>query len=172
MNLSKRIYAAFLVSVGLWCVAIVVAPVLHAYDGSVGRSVADALYFGFAKICHQIDGRSLHVFGEKFGVCVRCTSIYFSFLAGLLFYPFVRSLKSNKVPDKRWLFFGILPMVIDVFLNDLGIHQSGDALRAVTGSIAGFVLAFYMLPLFIEGLTHLTFHRNLQGDTRHAGQTK
>ena len=172
MNLSKRIYAAFLVSVGLWCVAIVAAPVLHAYDGSVGRSVADALYFGFAKICHQIDGRSLHVFGEKFGVCVRCTSIYFSFLAGLLFYPFIRALETNNVPDKRWLIVGILPMVIDAFLNDLGILQSGDATRVVTGSIAGFVLAFYILPLFIEALMQLSFHRNLQGDTRHAGQTK
>jgi uncharacterized membrane protein len=172
MNLSKRIYTIFLVSVGLWCVAIVAAPVLHGYGGSVGRSIGDALYFGFAKICHQIDGRSLHVFGEKFGVCVRCTSIYFSFLAGLLFYLFVRALETNNVTDKRWLIVGILPMVIDAFLNDFGIHQSGDALRAVTGSIAGFVLALYILPLFIEALTQLTFHRNLQGDTRYAGQTK
>ena len=172
MNLSKRIYAAFLVSVGLWCIAIVAAPVLHAYGGPVVRSIANGLYFGFAKICHQIDGRSLHVFGEKFGVCVRCTSIYFSFLAGLLYYPFVRSLKSIKVPDKRWLLFGIVLMVIDAFLNDLGIHQSGDTTRVVTGSIAGFVLAFYILPLFIEAVTQLSFHRNLQGDTRYAGQTK
>jgi len=172
MNLSKRIYTTFLVAIGLWCLAIVAAPMLHGYGGSVGRSIADAFYFGFAKICHQIDGRSFHLFGEKFGVCVRCSSIYFSFLAGLLFYPFARALEDNNIPEKRWLIVAILPMVIDAFLNDLGIHQSGDALRAVTGSIAGFVLAFYILPLFIEALTQLTFHRNLQGDTRYAGQTK
>ncbi len=171
MNLSRRIYAAFLVSVSLWCVAVVAAPVLHMYGGAGGRSVADALYLGFSRICHQIDGRSLHLFGAKFGVCIRCTSIYFSFLTGLLVYPFIRSLESTRVPNKRWLVLGILPMIVDAFLNDLGIHSSGDATRVMTGSIAGFVFAIYILPLFIEALKQLIFHRNLEGDSRYAGQT-
>jgi uncharacterized membrane protein len=168
MNFSKRIYAAFLASVGLWCLAIVAAPVLHAYGGTAGQTIADALYLGFSRICHQIDGRSLHVCGGKFGVCMRCSSIYFSFFAGLVLYPFFRSLASSKVPDKRWLLLAVVPMVIDAFLNDAGILQSGEASRVVTGSIAGFVFAFYILPLFIEALTQIFSHRTLQGDSRYA----
>jgi uncharacterized membrane protein len=171
MDLSKRIYAAFLISVGLWCLAIVAAPVLHTFGGTVGRPVANAIYFGFSKICHQMDGRSLHVFGSKFGVCVRCTSIYFSFLFGLVIYPFIRSLESYNVLNRYWLLLGIIPMVVDAFLSDLGIHHSSDVTRAFTGSIAGFVFAFYILPLFIEALTQLFIQRNIEGDSRYAGQT-
>ena len=50
MIFSKRIYTIFLSSVGLWCLAIVAAPVLHAYGGTAGRTVADALYLGFSRI--------------------------------------------------------------------------------------------------------------------------
>ena len=171
MNLSKRIYTAFLISVGLWCLAIVAAPVLHAIGGTVGSPVANAFYFGFSRICHQIDGRSLHVFGSKFGVCVRCTSIYFSFLLGLVVYPFIRSLDSYNVPNRYWLLLGLIPMIVDAVLSDLGIHRSGDATRVFTGSIAGFVFAFYVLPLFIEAITQLFNQRNLEGDSRYAGQT-
>jgi uncharacterized membrane protein len=169
MNLSERVYAAFLFSVALWCLAIVAAPVLHAIDYGESRWIADVLYLGFAKICHQIDGRSLHVFGDKFGVCIRCTAIYWSFLAGLVVYPFARSLQSNILPNRLWLIVGIAPMVIDAFLNDSAIHQSGEFSRVVTGSIAGFMFAFFILPLLIEALKQLIVHRTLQGDSRYAG---
>jgi len=172
MTLSKRIYTGLLLAVGLWCLAIVAAPVLQVYGGMPGQTIASALYLGFARICHQIDGRSLHVFGEKFGVCIRCTSIYFSFFVGLVAFPFIRGHKAQTIPDRRWLIVGIVPMVLDAFLNDSGIHQSGDTTRVLTGSIAGFVLALYVLPLFIEALTQLSSHRNRQGDSRYAGQTQ
>jgi uncharacterized membrane protein len=169
MNLSKRIYTAFLVSVALWCLTIVAAPLLRALGGGSAKWISDALYLGFAGICHQIDGRSLHIDGEKFGVCVRCTSIYFSFFVSLIVYPFARSLESNETPNKRWLIVGIVPMVIDAILNDSGIHLSGELTRVVTGSVAGFVLAFYILPLFIEALKQLFVHRTIQGESRYAG---
>jgi len=172
MILSRRIYTIFLSSVGLWCLAIVAAPVLRVYGGSAGRTVAEGLYLGFSRICHQIDGRSLHLCGAKFGVCIRCTSIYFSFLAGLILYPFVHPLESKNVPGRGWLLLAVVPMVVDAFFNDAGIHQSGELTRVVTGSIAGFVFALYILPLFIEALTQLSSHRNPQGDTRYAGQTQ
>ena len=171
MLLPKRIYTAFLLSVGFWCLAIVAPPLLHALGGPAAKSVGDAMYFGFSRVCHQIDGRSLHIFGIKLGVCIRCTSIYFSFLAGLLVYPIARSLDSVTVPERRWLLLAVAPMAVDAFLNDLNVHQSGDFTRLVTGCIAGFVLAFYILPLVIEALTQLSVHRNYQGDSRYAGQT-
>jgi len=172
MNLSKRIYIVFVASVALWCLAVVTAPALQSLGGTGGRSIADALYLGFSKICHQIDGRSFHVFGAKFGVCIRCTSIYFSFFFGLLLYPFFRSLDSCSVPHTRWIMLAVLPMALDAILNDFGIHQSTEATRVVTGSVAGFIFAFYILPLFIEALTQLSIRRTHQGDSRYAGQTQ
>lgn len=172
MDLSKRIYTAFLASVGLWCLAIVVTPLLHVFWGETGASIANGFYFGFARICHQLDERSLHLFGAKFGVCIRCTSIYFSFFAGLIVYPFARSLRSKAIPGRRWLLVAIVPMALDALLNDLGILQSGEISRIVTGSTAGFVVSFYVVPLFIDALTQLSVHRNSQGESHYAGQTQ
>jgi len=172
MNLSKRIYTAFVLSAGLWCVAIVAAPVLYALGGAGGRTFAEALYLGFSRICHQLDGRSLHLFGAKFGVCVRCTSIYFSFFLGLLLYPFFRSLDSGSIPNVRWLLVAVFPMAADAALNDLGIHRSDELTRVVTGSVAGFIFALFILPLFLEALKQLFIRRNLQGDSRYAGQAQ
>jgi uncharacterized membrane protein len=172
MNLSRRIYTVLLAAVGLWCAAIVAIPVLHAFGGSIGQSLADGLSLGFSRVCHQLDDRSIHVFGQKFGVCIRCTSIYFSFLAGLIVYPFIRPLDSANPPGRRWLILAVAPMVLDALLNDLGIHQSGEVSRVLTGSLAGFIFAFAVLPLFIEALKQLLLHRTVQGDSHYAGQTQ
>jgi uncharacterized membrane protein len=59
----------------VWCVSIAAAPVLGL----------NAVYQLFSIICHQDPARTLHILGEPFAVCIRCTSIYFGFLAGLLF---------------------------------------------------------------------------------------
>jgi len=169
--MSKRIYIAFLSSVGLWCLIIVAAPLLEVFGGATGRSIGDALYLGLSRVCHQIDGRSLHIFGAKFGVCVRCTSIYFSFLAGLIVYPFVRPLDSTVPAGRGWLLLAVVPMAVDAVLNDLRVHQSGDVTRIVTGTLAGVVFAFYILPLVLEAFNQLSSHRRHQGDSHYAGQT-
>ncbi|HTP13536.1 MAG TPA: DUF2085 domain-containing protein [Bacteroidota bacterium] len=119
-----------------------------------------------------MDSRSLHIAGEKFGVCVRCTSIYFSFLAGVLLAPVVRRLDSKSVPRPAWIIAAILPMALDAVLNDLGILASSEVSRVITGSLAGFVFAFFIVPVFVEAITQLLVHRTLQGDTRYAGKTE
>ncbi len=169
--MPRRIYTALLISVGLWCLAIVAPTFLIGFGGSLGHSIADTLYLGFSRICHQIDDRSLHLFGVKFAVCIRCTSIYFSFLGGILLYPLFRSLRGTTLPDKRWLLLAVLPMTLDAILNDLHVHQSDDLTRSVTGAIAGLVFAFFVVPLILEAVTQILTHRHYQGDSRYAGQT-
>ncbi len=172
MDVSKRIYIAFLAAVVFWCAAIVAAPVLRAIGGHAGESLAAILYGGFSRICHQIDARSLHVLGEKFGVCIRCTSIYFSFLAGIALYPLLRPFTARVLPHPAWIVLAIAPMALDAVLNDFGILSSTELSRAVTGSLAGFIFAFAVLPVFIEAITQLLVHRTLQGDSHHAGKTQ
>lgn len=170
--MQKKIYSLVLFSTALWCLAIVMAPLLKSHGGDVGGHIADILYFGFSRICHQFDSRSLHLFGAKLGVCVRCSSIYFSFLAGLLIVPLVRSARPRSIPPALWLVVGIVPMALDALLNDLGILLSTDSSRIITGSLAGVVLSFFILPLFTEAMMQIFVHRNLQGDSRYAGKTE
>ncbi|HEY6951775.1 MAG TPA: DUF2085 domain-containing protein [Bacteroidota bacterium] len=172
MNLSRRIYAVLLISTGLWCLAIVLTPILRVVGGEAGATMANACYRGFSRICHQLDERSLHLLGAKFGVCIRCTAIYFSFFFGVIVYPFVRSLRTKETPDMRWLFAAIAPMVLDALFNDLGIFRSGELSRVITGSVGGFVLAFFIVPLFIDAITQILIHRTSQGETHYAGQTQ
>lgn len=148
------------------------APLLKTQGSDVGRHAAGVLYFGFSRICHQFDSRSLHLFGAKLGVCVRCSSIYFSFLAGVLVVPLVRSVGPRSIPSTMWLLVGIAPMALDALLNDLGILLSTDISRIITGSLAGVVLSFFILPLLTEAMMQIFVHRNLQGDSRYAGKTE
>ena len=172
MDISKRIYTAFLAAVAFWCLMIVAAPALHAVGGTAGEFLSTILYGGFSRICHQMDSRSLHFLGEKFGVCVRCTTIYFSFFAGLVLYPFLRSLNARNLPHPAWIALAVAPMALDAALNDLGIFLSTEVSRVITGAAAGFIFAFYILPVFIEATTQLLVHRSLQGDSHHAGKTQ
>lgn len=170
--MQKKIYFFVLLSATLWCLAILMAPLLKTHGGDVGRHAADVLYFGFSRICHQFDSRSLHVFGSSLGVCVRCSSIYFSFLAGLFIVPLVRTVGFRSIPPAKWLLVGIAPMALDALLNDLGILLSTDFSRMITGSLAGLVLSFVILPLFTEAVMQILVHRKLPGDFRYARKTE
>jgi uncharacterized membrane protein len=172
MLLKTKIYLAVLVSTGLWCAAIVSAPLLRVIGASEATVISNALYFALSKICHQLDDRSLHIAGAKFGVCIRCSSIYFSFFVGLLVFPLIRSMESKSRMNLKLLAMGVLPMALDALCNDLGIHASSDVSRLVTGTLAGFILAFLMLPLLVEALTQIVELRKLQGDTRHAAKAQ
>ncbi len=172
MNIPKRIYTVFISAVALWCLLILAAPLLRSSGSSAGEAVSNILYAGFSRICHQLDSRSFHLLGAKFGVCVRCTSIYFSFFVGVALYPFLRRLASGSVPSLGWMILAVGPMVVDVLLNDLGIMSSTEISRIVTGSISGFVFAFFVVPVFVEATAHLFFHSTLQGDSLYAGKTQ
>src|SRR5512140_273243 len=139
MDLTRKRYVDVLLSVGVWCGLIVLAPVLRAVGSPDLLVMSNALYFGFSKVCHQLDDRSIHLMGVKLGVCVRCSSIYLSFFVALLVYPYFRSLKSPVVPKLGLLALGVIPMALDAFSNDLGIHASSDLSRFLTGSLAGFI---------------------------------
>ena len=149
MDTTRRSYSILLSLVALWCGMIVLAPLLQG----TSESASSLIYKFFSRICHQLDERSFHVAGAKFAVCIRCSSIYFAFFAGLAFYPFVKGLMNRATPGLRWLFFASIPMFLDVFLSLTGIHTSTDATRLVTGGIFGFALPWYIMPVLFDALT-------------------
>lgn len=149
MNILKSTYAVLLVGACAWCMAIVAAPLLA--ENFAGYT----LYQAFHQICHQLPERSFHLAGESFGVCARCTSIYFAFLIGIVAYPFFKSLDDVRIPSRALLVAAMLPMLIDVGLGVLDIHESSLATRVFTGAIFGLVLPFIILPVALEAVQQL-----------------
>ena len=168
MELNKRTYLVLLSLVTLWCGGIVLAPVLS----SVLPTVSGFLYSLYAPICHQIDARSLHVVGEKLGVCARCSSIYFGFLLSLIVYPFVRELSRPSLPTRHWVALAVVPMIVDVILTYAGIHTSTLVTRAFTGVMFGSIMPYYIIPPLLEGIAQLRVQYLAQGGLFYARKTQ
>jgi uncharacterized membrane protein len=151
-TITFRIYSLFTILVAFWCAGILAAPLLvHAgWHGS-----ADIVYSACSRVCHQNDARSFHMDGVKFGVCIRCSAIYFGFLIGLLLMPLSGALKRLRIPKPALLIAVILPMVIDAVLNDTGIHASTTMTRMATGLVFGGVMPWCIVPLLIDACLQL-----------------
>jgi uncharacterized membrane protein len=159
----RTTYGFILGGVILWCGAILLAPILASWEGAP-RVVSSVLYRFFTPICHQIDGRSFHVFGFPFAVCSRCSSIYIAFLAGTLIYPLIRDLQRPAMPSRTLLTLAVLPMALDAGANFLGIYEATFLSRTLTGALFGLLLPFVVLPVAIEGAGQL-FSTHLQKGT-------
>ncbi len=168
VEFNRRTYLVLVMLVAAWCGGILLAPFLNAIHNDAGSF----LYFFYAPICHQIDGRSFHLFGEKLGVCARCSSIYLSFFLSLLVYPVMNQLATPSLPRKHWIALAILPMVVDVCLTVAGIHSSTLLTRAVTGALFGSILPLYLLPPLLEGIAQLWDQHFVRGGSVYARKTQ
>ena len=122
---------------------IVGAPLLKAggMDGAAG-----AAYAAFALVCHQMDGRSFHLFGFKLAVCARCFGLYAGALAGALLYPLARPLVRRDLPARGWLIAAAVPTTIDFALGFFHVWENTHASRFLTALLLGFAVAFYFVP--------------------------
>ena len=150
MDRSRSMYGILLSLVALWCLSIVGAPL--ARIAGAPAVIPDFLYAMFSRVCHQFPDRTFHLAGEPFGVCIRCSAIYFGFLAMLVAYPFVWSIGETAVPPRWILIAGLAPMAIDVVLNFFGFHASSVLTRVISGSIAGMILPFFVVPPLLDAL--------------------
>ncbi|MCI0450161.1 MAG: DUF2085 domain-containing protein [Chlorobi bacterium] len=146
---QKIIYTIVLAVSLIWCGGILVAP-LWAVESGFKQSLSDGFYSFYSSSCHQLDERSFHLNEYKFGVCSRCTSIYFGFLFGIILYPFIRKLNNIELPSLLYLFIGVVLMVIDVGLDIAGVVKNSFITREISGSILGAILPFYIIPGIIR----------------------
>ena len=156
MKYITAAYVKLLVCTLGWCGAFIVPPLI-AFSGSI-PTVAGFFYSFFSLICHQYDTHSLHVFGYKLAVCARCSAIYFGFLFGVLVFPFFR-FKETEHQRTVWI-IAVTPMLIDVGLSFIGVHESDPLTRLVSGSFFGVVAAKMLVPLLIPFLTTKKFSIN------------
>ena len=148
MRTVRLAYALALTATLFWCFLLVAAPAcVHA--GGAWAPVGETIYTAFHPICHQIDGRSVHVFGLPLAACSRCSAIYCAFLLGLIAYPFVWRLDTPRAPSRVTLALAIAPMLLDVILTFSGIHASDTVSRLLTGMVFGVMVPFVVMPVYL-----------------------
>ncbi len=166
--MSKVTWAYLLALAGtaVWCALVVAAPgFMHA--GGAWTPIGETIYTGFHRICHQIDARSLHLFGFPLAACSRCSAIYFAFLAGTVLYPFVRPLQTPHTPSRLTFLLALAPVLVDVGLAISGVHESGTLSRLITGAFFGVMLPFVVLPVYLGAILEhspsSSIHTHLKG---------
>lgn len=148
---AVMVYVALLLVSVLWLGMIFAAPGLIAS----GHELAGVtLYRSFSAICHQMPERSLHLHGLPLAVCSRCTAIYAGFFLGLVVSPFVRGLRNQTMPARRWLLWAALPVVVDFSGGWIGLFANTFFSRTATGLLAGAAMSFYLLPSCLAIVNH------------------
>jgi len=145
--IRQKPYPLLLALVFLWCLFIVVPPILAFISFSPSSG-----YHFFSRLCHQDPSRSLFIFGHPLAVCARCSMIYFGFLTGMIIAGFWYPEHMNF---RLWFSVIVFPMVLDVVLDLIGLHRTTMMTRVITGVIFGVGSGFLLTPLLAEGITAL-----------------
>ena len=99
---------------------------------------------GLALICHRKESRCIEIFGHKGFLCARCTGLGIGIVTSFLIQLLGLSLNGH-VPQ----FFGLLlasPMVFDGLSQLLGIRESTNSIRLLTG----FLFSFGLLSILVS----------------------
>lgn len=151
IGINEKIFQIFyfLFSIFFWFFLILIAPYL-TYLGGVYESISYFIYYLFSFICHQQPSRSFFLFEYKFAVCARCTGIYLGALIAVIIYSLFKEIDETKTPSKWPLIISLIPIGIDGLGQLIGLWESNNFLRLITGFIFGFVVLFYLLPVYNE----------------------
>jgi uncharacterized membrane protein len=85
--------------------------------------------------------------GYAFPVCSRDVGIYLSaLLSGILIF-FLKKTDGGEVPNPIWFILALVPIALDGGTQLIGLRESTNFLRLLTGAIAGFAFSFYCVPL-------------------------
>ena len=106
------------------------------------------LYFFGHGFCHQYTERSLEAGGLYFCVCARCTGIYLGFIVSLTLVVIMHYRPSSTTCSgmpTTWVIvvcaFLIVPMAIDGAGSYLGLFETTNLARYITGYLCGMSLA-------------------------------
>lgn len=112
---------------------------------------------GFA-ICHQMPARSLHYAGRALPVCARDTGIFLGFTICLLVLAVAYWRAEPRFPSwPKAILLGLflLPTIVDALTSYAGLRESSNAVRLVTGTLAGVGVAALLFP-FAAGALAVT----------------
>lgn len=123
----------------LWTGLVIYAPVAASGRAPAsGQVVAAMTYFAGSLVCHQRPERSFHLHGSKLAVCARCTGLYVGGALGLAVALF-RTRRRSTAAARTALALALLPIAASVALEWLGLIETSNLVRFLTGLPAGFV---------------------------------
>lgn len=171
-NPKGRGYLLYTALILLISIPIFISP----FVASSKSIVASEIQSYYAPLCHQLTSRSLCYFpekgsvedcfstsqfseskesvvtkngliGYKFPVCSRDLGIYLFMLIGGIVFAFRNKLDSKEIPPAIWLIVALVPIGIDGGGQFIGLWESTNMIRLITGAIAGFAVPFYLIPM-------------------------
>ncbi len=96
----------------------------------------------YSGVCHQLEYKSFSSFGYYFHVCARCSGIYIGALIFSIYSLFNFTKRHLKI---RYLYFGAIPLLIDVLFQSMNIVQYIKISAFITGLIFGFTVTLFFL---------------------------
>ena len=101
--------------------------------------------------CHQMPERSFFIRGKQFPVCARCTGVMIGNIAAyVMFFLYA-------IPQEICI-LGCATMFLDWFVQYIGIRESTNVRRLVTGMIGGLSLTT-LYCMVIKCAVQLVFFR-------------
>jgi uncharacterized membrane protein len=112
-------------------------------------ALESVLTFLGSSLCHQLEERSSYIDGFQMPLCARCLGLHLAFLISATLIMVRRDSRLSGLPSARSMVaIGLLmaPAMADVALSYLGVVETDNVRRAVTGAMFGAALAFVLIP--------------------------
>ena len=107
---------------------------------------------GFA-VCHQIPSRTIVIGGIYLPLAGRTSGIYIGFLISAIVLFILYRKKENEWPPRYILitfFISIVSTGADWVLSHMGVYESSNSIRFITGFLAGSSMMAFIFPVFIN----------------------
>lgn len=118
---------------------------------ALGNPIVKLAYQAGDLNCHQRDTRSLFIGVNQMPFCARCTAIFVGMPLGMLVF-FVMRREINPII----LLMGFVPLALDGGLQLVGVYESVNLFRVITGAIAGITAGYAFAYIIREIGTILT----------------
>ncbi len=140
--INRRIFK-ILVSVLLllWILGIALLPLFHKSQLIILFPFLKKIYSEF---CHQVNYKTINIFGYSLLVCSRCTGIYTGAFISSIALIFM---KKNFELNKKLFYTVAIVLLLDVLCSTIGIYDYSKTIAFATGLFFGSVVFAYILTL-------------------------
>jgi len=127
---------------GLVCITILSSATTCTWAVASGASPKWRILFRV--MCHGLESRCLILWDTAMPICSRCVAIYGGVIIGILAFASIGLLRSHP-PPLSGLIALTLPLALDGISQAIGLRESTNELRVVSGILAGSGFAAWVL---------------------------
>jgi len=107
----------------------------------------------FKRICHQLPQRSFIINHRQLPLCARCSGFFLGLYPGLLFVTLSKRWRINSAVRPLHVIMLIIPLMVDGFSQTVGLRESTNDIRFLTGLLCGSAIFFCQLSV-INGISN------------------